>query len=102
MIKLLTHNDNDLQSPVAKSWKKNERLLRMGVAVWHTCRRIGAPRMGSMLTQGLTQDLNLHDINRLVLSIPCANPVYDHLYGLAGKVEHDRGYLPGTAHAAVD
>ena len=46
MIKLLTHNDNDLQSPVAKSRKKYERLLREGVAVWQTCRRIGALRVG--------------------------------------------------------
>ena len=43
MSKFLTHNDNDLQSPVAKSRKKHERLLREGEAVWRTCRRIGAP-----------------------------------------------------------
>ena len=53
MIKFLTHNDNDLQSPVAKSGKKYERLLREAVAVWQTCRRIGALRMGSIHTQGL-------------------------------------------------
>ena len=102
MIKLLTHNDNDLQSPVAKSRRKYEKLLRQRTAVWHACRRIGAPRMGSMHAQGLTQDIMLHNINRLVLSTPCANPVCGHLYGLAGKAEHDRGLVAGTAHAAVD
>ena len=102
MIKLLTHNDNDLQSPVGKSRRKYERLLHERAAVWHACRRIGAPKMGLMQTQGLTHALILHKINRLVLSTPCANPVYGHLYGLAGKAEHDRGPVAGTAHAAVD
>ena len=55
-----------------------------------------------MQTQGLTQALILHNINRLVLSTLCANPVCSHLYGLAGKAEHDRGLVAGTAHAAVD
>ena len=102
MIKLLTHNDNDLQSPVAKSRRKYERLLRERAAVWHACRRIGVPQMGLMQTQGLTQALILHNINRLLLSTPCANPVSGHLHGLAGKAEHNRGLVAGTAHAAVD
>lgn len=92
MVKVLTHNDNDLQSPVAKSRKKYERLLREGVAVRQTCRRIGAPRMDSMHTQGLIQALNLNNINRLVLSIPCVNPVYGHLYGLAAKAANFRSH----------
>ena len=92
MVKLLTHNDNDLQSLVAKTRKKYERLLREGVAVRQTCRRIGAPRMDSMHTQGLIQALNLNNINRLVLSIPCVSPVYGHLYGLAAKAANFRSH----------
>ena len=102
MIKLLTHNDNDLQSPVAKSRKKYGRLLCEGVAVRQTRRRIGAPRMGSVHTQGFNQVFNLNNINRLVISISCADPVYGHLYGLASKAKHDRGFVAGTAHAAVN
>ena len=87
---------------MGKSRKNCERLLPKGVVVWQTCGRIGAPRMGSMHIQGLAQALNLNNFNRLVLSIPCANPVYCHLYGLADKAKHYRGFVAGIAHAAVD
>ena len=56
------------------------------------CKRIGAPGMGSMHTQGLIQALNLNNINKLELSIPCANLVYGHPYGLAGKAPNFRSH----------
>ena len=74
------------------SGKKHKRLLLDGMAGWQTCKRIGALGMGSMPTQGLIQALNLNSINRLVLSIPFANPVYSHPYGLAGKVPNFRSH----------